>query len=79
MLFELWACFDKFCFSQLALRPSASAQANLIRACYSRVGLDLANPDDRPQYFEAHGTGTPVGKHTQEKTSDYIPISAQLN
>ncbi|KAK3369911.1 AMP-binding enzyme [Podospora didyma] len=41
--------------------PSASAQAALIRDCYSRAGLDLTNPDHRPQFFEAHGTGTPVG------------------
>ncbi|KAJ5682101.1 uncharacterized protein N7477_002041 [Penicillium maclennaniae] len=41
--------------------PSPSAQADLIRATYSRAGLDLANPRDRPQYFEAHGTGTPAG------------------
>ena len=42
-------------------RPSASAQASLIRSCYTRAGLDLTDPDGRPQYFEAHGTGTPVG------------------
>ncbi|KAH8897379.1 amino acid adenylation domain-containing protein [Thozetella sp. PMI_491] len=41
--------------------PSPSAQASLIRACYERAGLDLANPADRPQFFEAHGTGTAVG------------------
>ncbi|KAJ6104774.1 hypothetical protein N7523_011094 [Penicillium sp. IBT 18751x] len=41
--------------------PSPSAQADLIRATYTRAGLDLANPRDRPQYFEAHGTGTPAG------------------
>lgn len=42
-------------------RPSATAQAQLIRECYARAGLDLGNPADRPQYFEAHGTGTPAG------------------
>jgi hybrid polyketide synthase/nonribosomal peptide synthetase ACE1 len=42
-------------------RPSASAQAQLIRDCYARAGLDLNNPQHRPQYFEAHGTGTPAG------------------
>ncbi|KAM7193012.1 hypothetical protein V8F33_008060 [Rhypophila sp. PSN 637] len=41
--------------------PSASAQSNLIQTCYKRAGLDLSNLGDRPQYFEAHGTGTPVG------------------
>lgn len=41
--------------------PSAVAQEALIRATYARAGLDLATPDDQPQYFEAHGTGTPAG------------------
>ncbi|KAJ8106971.1 hypothetical protein ONZ43_g6884 [Nemania bipapillata] len=41
--------------------PSAAAQIQLIRDCYSRAGLDLTNPADRPQYFEAHGTGTQAG------------------
>ena len=37
--------------------PSASAQAALIRSTYARAGLDISQRDDRPQYFEAHGTG----------------------
>lgn len=37
--------------------PSASAQAALIRSTYARAGLDLSQRSDRPQYFEAHGTG----------------------
>ncbi|KAH6652395.1 putative polyketide synthase [Truncatella angustata] len=41
--------------------PSASAQVSLIRNTYGKAGLDLLNPKDRPQYFEAHGTGTPAG------------------
>ncbi|KAI1170868.1 putative hybrid NRPS/PKS enzyme [Nemania sp. FL0916] len=41
--------------------PSATAQAALIRSTYARAGLDLTKPSDRPQYFEAHGTGTPAG------------------
>ncbi|KAJ8120533.1 hypothetical protein ONZ43_g2780 [Nemania bipapillata] len=41
--------------------PSAAAQTQLIRDCYSRAGLDLSNPTHRPQYFEAHGTGTQAG------------------
>ncbi|KAK2051561.1 polyketide synthetase [Colletotrichum caudatum] len=41
--------------------PSPLAQANLIRDTYKRAGLDLSKPSDRPQYFEAHGTGTPAG------------------
>ena len=41
--------------------PSSSAQAALIRATYARAGLDLRRETDRPQYFEAHGTGTQAG------------------
>jgi acyl transferase domain-containing protein len=42
--------------------PSSQAQSDLIIRTYQRAGLDPVNrPDDRCQYFEAHGTGTPVG------------------
>ncbi|KAI1755490.1 putative polyketide synthase [Xylaria castorea] len=41
--------------------PSASAQTALIRKTYAKAGLDLLRPQDRPQFFEAHGTGTPAG------------------
>ena len=41
--------------------PSAAAQATLIDTTYKKAGLDLTKPSDRPQYFEAHGTGTPAG------------------
>lgn len=41
--------------------PSPTAQTDLIRQTYRRAGLDLQRPSDRPQYFEAHGTGTPAG------------------
>ncbi|KAI0450031.1 hypothetical protein F5B21DRAFT_529364 [Xylaria acuta] len=41
--------------------PSATAQAALIKSTYVGCGLDLNREDDRPQYFEAHGTGTPTG------------------
>lgn len=41
--------------------PSAKAQMALMRDCYARAGLDLNSRSDRPQYFEAHGTGTPTG------------------
>lgn len=37
--------------------PSADAQAELIVATYARCGLDCRKGEDRPQYFEAHGTG----------------------
>ncbi|KAH7562977.1 hypothetical protein BM1_00024 [Bipolaris maydis] len=38
-----------------------SAQAALIRDTYEKAGLNPASIDDRPQYFEAHGTGTAAG------------------
>ncbi len=41
--------------------PNPLAQADLIRDTYARAGLDLNNPADRPQFFHAHGTGTPAG------------------
>jgi acyl transferase domain-containing protein len=37
--------------------PSSKAQVNLIRSTYEAAGLDFS----RTTYFEAHGTGTPVG------------------
>lgn len=45
--------------------PSASAQEALIRSTYAKAGLDLLSQEDRPQYFEAHGTGTPAGDPTE--------------
>nr|A0A2Z5XAL7.1 RecName: Full=Hybrid PKS-NRPS synthetase phm1; Short=PKS-NRPS phm1; AltName: Full=Phomasetin biosynthesis cluster protein 1 [Pyrenochaetopsis sp.]BBC43184.1 PKS-NRPS hybrid [Pyrenochaetopsis sp.] len=41
--------------------PSATAQTALIRQTYERAGLDIEKPEDRPQFFHAHGTGTPAG------------------
>ncbi|KAB2571139.1 PKS-NRPS hybrid synthetase psoA [Lasiodiplodia theobromae] len=41
--------------------PSNVAQAALIRDTYRKAGLDPYSPNDRPQFFHAHGTGTPAG------------------
>lgn len=41
--------------------PSVSAQKALIRRTYTKAGLDPLASRDQPQYFEAHGTGTPAG------------------
>lgn len=38
-------------------QPTKSAQVDLIRQAYESVGLDPSST----RYFEAHGTGTPVG------------------
>lgn len=48
-------------YSFQATSPSAEAQSKLIRACYERAGLNVLKVQDHPQYFEAHGTGTPTG------------------
>ncbi|SPO05365.1 related to polyketide synthase [Cephalotrichum gorgonifer] len=49
-------------FSSGITVPSADAQATLIRQTYRRAGLDPENNSrDRPQFFEAHGTGTKAG------------------
>ena len=41
--------------------PSSAAQSALISDTYRRARLDVTKPSDRPQYFEAHGTGTKAG------------------
>ncbi|OQE31773.1 hypothetical protein PENSTE_c001G00730 [Penicillium steckii] len=41
--------------------PSATAQADLIRSTYAKLDLNPLLPDERCQYFEAHGTGTKAG------------------
>lgn len=47
--------------------PSQEAQTRLIHDTYRRAGLDLAVAKDRPQYFEAHGTGTKAGDGVESK------------
>lgn len=37
--------------------PNPMAQKELIKHTYQKAGLDLRKQSDRPQYFEAHGTG----------------------
>ncbi|KAI5865338.1 putative polyketide synthase [Durotheca rogersii] len=58
--------------------PSPTAQAALIRSTYAKAGLDLSKPQDRPQYFEAHGTGTPAGDPT-EAEAVYNAFYGSLN
>lgn len=41
--------------------PSPVSQANLIRRVYTKAGLDPTNEQERCQFFECHGTGTPAG------------------
>lgn len=62
----------------LTCRPDFNSQAQLIRDCYARAGLDLRNPTNRPQYFEAHGTGTPTGDPIEARAiaSAFFPSEA---
>lgn len=41
--------------------PSNLAQSKLIKDTYASAGLDTKDAKDRPQFFHAHGTGTPAG------------------
>jgi hybrid polyketide synthase/nonribosomal peptide synthetase ACE1 len=55
-------------FSNGLTVPNPEAQADLIRQTYARAGLDFENrSEDRPQYFEAHGTGTQAGDQRESK------------
>lgn len=56
---------------------SPAMQAALIRDTYARAGLNLAKRNDRCQYFEAHGTGTPAGD-PQEAGAIYRAFFADL-
>ncbi|KAI0477624.1 putative polyketide synthase [Xylariaceae sp. FL0804] len=57
--------------------PSAAAQEALIRQTYAKAGLDLNKLDDRCQYFEAHGTGTPAGDPVEAKAIHDVFGSSQ--
>ncbi|EAW09117.1 putative hybrid NRPS/PKS enzyme [Aspergillus clavatus NRRL 1] len=59
--------------------PSATAQAALIRSTYAKAGLDLSNRSDRPQYFEAHGTGTPAGDPIEARAIQTAFFGPDLN
>lgn len=50
--------------------PCSTTQAALIASTYARAGLDLTRESDRPQYFEAHGTGTQAGDRKYNKLSN---------
>lgn len=47
--------------------PSPNAQTRLIQETYAKAGLDLNDPLDRCQYFEAHGTGTQAGDGVESR------------
>ncbi|KAK4222296.1 acyl transferase/acyl hydrolase/lysophospholipase [Podospora fimiseda] len=53
--------------------PSALAQIQLVRDTYVKAGLDINNAlHHRPQYFEAHGTGTAAGDPIEAEAIDAI-------
>jgi len=47
--------------------PNWEAQSALIQDTYRRAGLNAKVAEDRCQYFEAHGTGTPAGDPNEAK------------
>lgn len=59
--------------------PSALSQAALIRSTYQRCGLDCTVPEDRCQYFEAHGTGTLAGDPVEAEAvrNAFFDLSSQ--
>lgn len=44
-------------YTQAIMQPSSEAQERLIRDTYLKAGLSMKST----RFFEAHGTGTPVG------------------
>ncbi|KAK2794337.1 Type I Iterative PKS [Onygenales sp. PD_12] len=58
--------------------PNHFAQTNLIRETYARAGLDIREPSDCPQFFQAHGTGTKVGD-PQEAEAIHDAFSSAFN
>ena len=59
--------------------PSSAAQADLIARTYAKAATDPRNPNQRCQYFEAHGTGIVaadpkviVRKTTLDQIFDFI-------
>ncbi|KAK7748161.1 Type I Iterative PKS [Cytospora paraplurivora] len=59
--------------------PNPEAQRSLIQSTYIKSNLDPFTPEHRPQFFEAHGTGTPVGDPREARAiaeAFFGPISA---
>jgi len=56
--------------------PSPEAQRDLIVETYRKSGLDPKNPEERCQYFEAHGTGTQAGdpREAQAISEAFFPL-----
>jgi len=52
-------------------QPNPKSQEDLIKECYAKAGLQLA----RTGFFEAHGTGTPVGDVGSSMVSLTFPIT----
>ena len=59
--------------------PSAVAQTSLIRDTYTKAGLDLNRMKDRPQFFEAHGTGTMAGDPVEAEAICNAFFGSDLN
>lgn len=52
-------------------QPSSDAQAELIRRTYAAAGLPLTGTE----YFESHGTGTPVGVCSSPGKTPALPLA----
>lgn len=52
-------------------QPSKAAQEQLIRDTYQKAGLSV----DSTLYFEAHGTGTPVGGNETHLSFDILDVA----
>jgi hybrid polyketide synthase/nonribosomal peptide synthetase ACE1 len=57
--------------------PSGTAQSALIRDTYRRAGLDIEKSEHRPQFFHAHGTGTPAGDPQEAQAISHAFYSKQ--
>ncbi|KAF6837163.1 beta-ketoacyl synthase domain-containing protein [Colletotrichum plurivorum] len=55
--------------------PSHKAQESLIRQTYAAAGLDPSRPQDRCQYFEAHGKSTSVNTNPEQHELTHTPMS----
>jgi len=59
--------------------PNPLSQVDLIKRTYARCGLDCGRPEDRCQFFEAHGTGTLAGDPVEAEAirDAFFPISGE--
>jgi hypothetical protein len=59
--------------------PDHNAQEALIRATYARAGLDITNPEERCQFFEAHGRKYPQHLEVSVLQFNMAPLQEQVH